>query len=224
MSYTKEQIALQTFAKNGLVSPRNMSFAMSIATCRNASSNQLFYVNKMVQEILAREQAQIANAALPKQFDEDRLFLLFDNARSSKLKFPKIRLQFTDGSKLQFAMSQKYPDTIWISQGGYGTPNYGRINRGDGKIIIGRDIGNREAELLVIVKDFAADPETVAANYGKLTHNCCFCHIQLDTAESLAVGYGPVCAKNYKLAWGKNVPQMTPTVHDLAQASFIRNA
>lgn len=220
MSYTKEQIALQTFIQNGLVAPRTMLFAQSIASCQNASSKQLMYVTKLVNEVLDREKNAIANAALPKQFNEDRLFLLFDNARASKLKFPKIRLQFADGGKIQFAMSQKYPDTIWISAAGYGTANYGRIDRGSGKIQNGRDIGTRADELLAIIKAFAADPETVAANYGKLTHNCCFCHIKLDTAESLAVGYGPICAKHYKLAWGKNVPQTTPTIHDLAQASF----
>jgi len=32
---------------------------------------------------------------------------------------------------------------------------------------------------------------------------CCFCGRELDTAESISVGYGPVCAAKYGLPWGE---------------------
>ncbi len=54
-----------------------------------------------------------------------------------------------------------------------------------------------------MVRPFAADPAPMAAAHGIKTGRCCFCDIALDTPESKAVGYGPVCAKNFGLAWGK---------------------
>lgn len=53
------------------------------------------------------------------------------------------------------------------------------------------------------LKRFAADPATFAAEYGRLTGYCCFCHLTLKSERSVAVGYGPVCARNYRLPWGK---------------------
>ena len=53
------------------------------------------------------------------------------------------------------------------------------------------------------LKAFAADPETVAAQYGSLTGNCCFCGRKLTDDRSTNVGYGPVCADKFGLNWGK---------------------
>ncbi len=41
-----------------------------------------------------------------------------------------------------------------------------------------------------------------AAAFGEMFSRCCFCSHQLDTPESTAVGYGPVCAKKHDLPWG----------------------
>jgi hypothetical protein len=41
-----------------------------------------------------------------------------------------------------------------------------------------------------------------AAEFGHTFHRCVFCRHDLSTAESTAVGYGPVCAKTYGLPWG----------------------
>lgn len=41
-----------------------------------------------------------------------------------------------------------------------------------------------------------------AAAFGKLVGRCCFCSHAIDTPESTAVGYGPVCAAKYGLPWG----------------------
>jgi hypothetical protein len=43
--------------------------------------------------------------------------------------------------------------------------------------------------------------------YAMIGSECGFCGLQLDTAESLSVGYGKTCAKNHGLPWGaKAVP------------------
>lgn len=41
-----------------------------------------------------------------------------------------------------------------------------------------------------------------ASAFGKLVGRCCFCSHAIDTPESTAVGYGPVCARKYDLPWG----------------------
>ena len=213
MSYTKEQIILQTFLENGLVPQRDVNFASSIASVKNASPRQLLFVQEKINVVMRLQGAQSQSNSAP-AFDEKNLFRIFDNALKA-LKKPKITLQFKDGSPLRLAMSPKYPDTIWLSAGGYGTLNYGSIRRGNGFILL-KD-KSRELELTDIVKNFSADPEGVSASYGKLTHHCCYCLKHLTTAESLAVGYGPDCAEHYDLAWGKNVKPVLPSLKELLE-------
>jgi len=49
------------------------------------------------------------------------------------------------------------------------------------------------------------NPEEIAKEYGRLTGNCCFCHKELSTDNSLEVGYGPICADNFNLKWGNRI-------------------
>lgn len=54
---------------------------------------------------------------------------------------------------------------------------------------------------------FKLRPETMAsaeeaAAFGELVGRCCFCSTPIDTPESTAAGYGPVCAGKYGLPWG----------------------
>ena len=37
---------------------------------------------------------------------------------------------------------------------------------------------------------------------------CCFCHKELTTKESLAVGYGPLCAEKLGLPWGETAERV----------------
>jgi hypothetical protein len=56
--------------------------------------------------------------------------------------------------------------------------------------------------------NLSADTLTTAAQaaaFGKLVGRCCFCSHAIDTPESTAVGYGPVCASKYGLPWGDAV-------------------
>lgn len=135
------------------------------------------------------------------------IYSLFGQAVASKLKYPHIRLQTANGSpvtlKLAGSMS-KYRGEIMITNGGqYGTPNnvyYGRITT-QGVYISTDSVTPDVLDLLARLGD---NPAQVAADYGKLTGNCCFCGLKLDDARSTAVGYGPVCAKHFGLAWGKS--------------------
>lgn len=74
---------------------------------------------------------------------------------------------------------------------------------------------------LTMVND---DPEGEARKYGKLTGNCCYCQASLETPESLEAGYGPVCARQRGLPWGKRPgrpePAPTPPVADALAGSL----
>jgi hypothetical protein len=53
--------------------------------------------------------------------------------------------------------------------------------------------------LVDALRAITADPAAAGAAYGRLTGRCSFCHAELNDEGSIAVGYGPKCAKNYGL-------------------------
>lgn len=55
------------------------------------------------------------------------------------------------------------------------------------------------AILSQIVRPVTADE---AAAFGHDAGQCIYCGLSLDDARSVAMGYGPTCAKNYGLPWG----------------------
>lgn len=191
--YTKEQIALQTLCANGLVPTWRMSFAQSIATANCASSKQLFHVQKILDEIV--------NAPVLPKISSQKIFDLFNSA-IKHLKYPKINLRTSSGTNIRFSVSQKNTSVIHMNQSGYGSPYFGKLWQ-NGDVELYRDGKTIQVELLTLLEEFAKDPAGVSAKYGKMTRNCCYCSKTLDTPESLAVGYGPVCAKHFGLPWGK---------------------
>ena len=54
-----------------------------------------------------------------------------------------------------------------------------------------------------LVRDFNEHPVPYLVHYGKTHAYCCFCGTQIRTKESLAVGYGPICAEKWGLPWGE---------------------
>lgn len=130
-----------------------------------------------------------------------RIFQMFETAKPA-LKHPTIRLADQGGSRMVMSLAgdaSKNKGAIYVkgdraSGGNY----YGKITP-EGRFF-------RAAGCPVSVEPklvaFAADPETVAANYGKLTGCCCFCGRSLSDDRSTDVGYGPVCAAKFGLNWG----------------------
>lgn len=132
------------------------------------------------------------------------LYTLFEYAVSQNLKYPKIRLQHPTQAaetvivKLAGAKSKYNGQLMVTNDAGYGSSNnryYGRIDN-SGAIYSGRDL---TPAIEALLEEFAADPVGVAQRYGKLTGNCMFCGKKLDDPISVAVGYGPVCAKKWHL-------------------------
>ena len=96
--------------------------------------------------------------------------------------------------------ASKYAGQIMITDGKPFGENkfFGRIDT-DGSFYATRSAG---AGVMSLVQDFACDPAGTAGKYGRLTGGCSFCKQGLTDERSLKVGYGPVCAKHFGLAWG----------------------
>lgn len=133
---------------------------------------------------------------------------LLDKARAAGLKYPKLWLQFADKTDLRVTVAgeaSRTPGFLMLTDGRRYPENFyfGRISPA-GQLEIGRDGFARKAELLTLLESLAANPAGVAAQYGHVTGNCCFCGLQLKDDRSITVGYGPVCAKRFGIAWGKS--------------------
>lgn len=131
------------------------------------------------------------------------IYSLFKTAISHSLKYPKIRLLATDGTVVVLRMNggkSRYPGTIAVTDDRpFGSNSYfGRIET-NGTLTAGRDC---TSAVIALLETLATNPAETAANYGKLTGNCCFCEAPLKDARSTSVGYGPICADHFGLPWG----------------------
>ena len=164
----------------------------------NLSDKQMHWVNTLTARAAAPRPAPVALVTVNFQPIQD----LFDKA-AQKLKRIKVKLQTTDGQPVVISRAgpmSKYTGQILITDGGPFGDNkfFGRIDV-TGEFFATRSTTPAVAEL---IQQFSADPAGSAARYGKLTGGCSFCKHGLTDGRSLAVGYGPVCAKNFGLVWG----------------------
>ena len=164
----------------------------------NLSDKQMHWVDTLTARATAPRQAPVALITVNFQPIQD----LFDKA-AQKLKRIRVKLQTTDGQPVVISRAgpmSKYNGQILITDGGPFGDNkfFGRIDT------TGEFFATRSATIEVcnLVKQFSEDPAGAAAQYGKLTGGCSFCKHGLTDNRSLAVGYGPVCAKNFGLVWG----------------------
>lgn len=122
---------------------------------------------------------------------------------NESIKYPKIRLQ--EGYTLALAGSKShYKGSINITDGmPYGSNIwYGRINT-NGTISYPRGISDSDKiKIEDELNNFSRDPANYANLYGKLTNSCMFCGLTLTNQQSIAVGYGPICAEKYGLPHG----------------------
>ena len=162
-------------------------------------------------------------AAAPTQTvgDLSRIIAMFD-AASAHLKRPAIVL---DGFRVARAGdAAREPGSLTITSidrthsdrfGNEARDWYGRVSL-DGTFQPSRQA---PADLGEKLRAFAADPAGVAAAYGHLHGSCCFCNRALSDERSTTVGYGPICAGHFGLAWGEPIP-----VRDLGTAAGTRQS
>lgn len=122
---------------------------------------------------------------------------------SGHLKRPAI--SFGGASPLKFkrcGSKSKYAGLVGITNGATDYAQsiwYGYLTT-DGVAVLSYHATDAVREALAVI---AADPISAAAHAGKKTGACSFCSRPLSTEESLAVGYGPVCAEHFGLPWGE---------------------
>lgn len=178
------------------LSPRDQQFALDLinnSMKRELSPKQMYWVDVLVKKATA-------SVVIPQTIRVGDIVALLKN---TGLKYPKVRLTTSDGKivVLKIAGSKsKYAGSIMVTDGGpYGAnAYYGRISP-EGDFYLGKD---HLPEVVDLLKMFALDPAGVGAQLGRVSGSCCFCGRSLDSAKSLQMGYGPACAKNYKLPWG----------------------
>lgn len=126
------------------------------------------------------------------KLDTSKLLALFDKARDSGIRFPRITVE--------------------------GICIFPRVNVNSGNIAFKKGILllaeiDREGvlrwkpdakieERQEIAKILKSPVEHLTA-VGKKYINCCFCGIDLSTNESRFAGYGPICASKWGLPWGE---------------------
>ena len=124
------------------------------------------------------------------------------NHAKETLKSPSIQIVTDDATySLTIAGEQsQLPGTINIVSKSIW---YGRIFL-DGKFQPSKKIPEPIIEQLMnALQAFNNNPERMAHAYGRRTGRCCFCNLPLTNEKSIDVGYGPVCARNYRLKYGK---------------------
>ena len=190
---------------------KNNTFAQSLCAQFHQRHGQLsdkqwYWVIKLAGEAETRQAtASVVLATAEQLGDFDAMVALFNVAKESGLKFPKVRLDTAGEQRIVLAVCRarsKNPGAIRVTNGmGFHDPGnlyFGQIDK-SGRWLPGRDATD---EVVAILRDFAADPAGVAAAYGQRTGSCCFCGRELTDARSTDVGYGPVCADKYGLTWG----------------------
>jgi hypothetical protein len=205
--------ALEVIVRDRLLADRDLSFAADL--CRQAfegrrplSGKQWAWIDRLVAKANrpAAKTVEVRGAIA-------EIFALFTRAAAAGLKFPKIRLAADDDTPVVFSRAgekSRYTGEIMVTDGGpFGSNRYfGRIDAA-GYLHEGRDL---TYSVRTLIENFAADPAGVAAIYGKRTGSCCFCRKELSTRESLAVGYGPICAEKFGLPWGEIAPVVDGTI------------
>ncbi len=195
---------LDSLIKAELVTKGNLDFASSLVKQYKQrgtlSEKQTPWVAKIIERTLKGE-PEVEKVALGGSFEA--ISSLFDVA-NGKLKYPKIWLQTPDGQPIQLSRAgpnAKFPGSINVTDGG----KYGD-NKWYGRILVGgifEKAKYEHYELEDMLVEFAKDPAGFAASQGHLTGHCCFCNTPLTAEKSTVVGYGPVCAKNFGLPYGK---------------------
>lgn len=129
---------------------------------------------------------------------------LFQSAKASGLKWPKISLSPVQGADITMSVAgarAKVPGSINVTDGGsYGQNTwYGRVVNG-----VFQPNTRIEREVLRLVeqtlRDLIEDPLGVITQSGKKTGHCSCCGRKLDDPKSVEAGVGPICAKKFGLA------------------------
>lgn len=197
MENTQTLNTLEQALTAGTLPERDRDFAESLVAqskSRGLSSKQWYWVGKLVAKLTPAQPVVVSDFAA--------VYAMFAKAQEH-LKSPKVHLSLPSGFGIKLYVStarSRVPNVLNIvDEDGYEW--FGRIYP-DGRWEQGTGRADLVGAVEEVLKRLAANPEEVAAEYGRLTGSCCFCNRSLKDDRSTDVGYGPVCARNFNLRWG----------------------
>lgn len=185
-----------------------VSFAASLVQNYNKwgrlTPKQFNCVEEMVKQ-LKSGQSGPAQIPILEDVQVSNIKAMFDKA-ATKLNRMAVTLRTsTSGQSVTFrgaGKNSKWHGTIFIDVEVQGSQlAVGRINT-KGQLESNKLNLSEWDGVRLLVKAFNDNPEQVARTHGTTTGKCCFCRKGLNDSRSLDVGYGPICAGNYGLAWG----------------------
>lgn len=199
-------VALAHALRNALhlLPVKDQGFANSLisqAETRGGTAKQVHWMQTLLDR--AKLAAAPAAPAEPSEVVAVGGIVTLLTGAAGRLKYPKVRLLTDCGQKVVVGMAgprSRYVGQVMITDGGsfHNGTYFGRIDL-SGQVF---PSANMTPAVMSLLTAFAADPAGIGAMIGKRIGACCFCSRGLETSESLAVGYGPVCADKYSLPWG----------------------
>jgi hypothetical protein len=176
----------------------DMAFAKSLVDFFNKrgvlSDKQMFHVREITRR------AQDGSATRLNALKVPAIYNLFDGAMGCNKRL-KVALPDSNGFLIVFktaSSTSSRPGEIFLTLD-HSKEYLGRIDTNG--IFYPSYGGNNHPTLTATLAEFNDDPVQTVAQYGRLTGICCFCRKHLDDAISIKVGYGPICAKKYKLPY-----------------------
>jgi hypothetical protein len=161
------------------------------------SEKQTFWLDKLYNDFCTpKTQSEVADPKISEN-DFTSIVQLFQRVEE-KLKKPTITL-FIAGKEIALYKPWKYVGSLILVKTRDLDTHFGSINP-QGVFEYTDQVYEGLIEGLC---HFATNPAKVAARQGQLSGRCCFCYSLLNDKRSTEMGYGPTCAKNYELPWGK---------------------
>lgn len=165
------------------------------------SGKQDYWVGKLIEIALSGEESDVS----PKRaVGVGDVQIIHDMFAKTGLQKPSVNLALLTGDVVQLSPASKTGKNkgcIYVTDGGpYGSNTYyGKITP-DGTFFVSQTVGpDMRGALSALIAHFATHPAEAAADYGHMSGCCSFCSKKLDDETSIALGYGPVCAKKWKL-------------------------
>lgn len=184
-------------ANSGSMNARDLEFATDLVRQfqerGSLSPKQMHWVGVLTERYVEIE---------PLYGDFKAIQVMFRLA-ADKIKQPKVRLQTEEGRyvQLNFNPKSKQIDVYVDGWAGHGYRKFaGWIKDAETLVPYMRD--RMTDDVKNVIQELALDPEQVSKTMAARLGVCIYCAQRLTDERSKSAGYGPVCAKNYGLAWG----------------------
>jgi len=186
----------------GLVDAKDKHFVTSLlnqyATKGILSVKQWPWVEKMMIRAMGVDVSPEGNNKA--SIEAELLFELFATVKE-KIKSPS--LLFLMGRGESSKPIKIYPKKSFLNIVLANTyPGYLATLYSDGQLSFGKYVDDdTQKKLTALMMSICENPTKALAEHGKLMNKCCFCKTTLSDPKSVNHGYGPVCAKNWGMAW-----------------------